>query len=79
MTLAELLSRKADYLAAEAKALQAQEYVVGQGATGRRLTRADLGEIRAAIKELDRQIAEHPDNPDRALRPRRVRYLRPLG
>jgi hypothetical protein len=78
-TYAELLTRKADYLAAEAKVLQAQEYTVGQGGTARRLTRADLAEIRKAIADLDLQLAEHPDNPDRLRRPRRVSYLRPLG
>lgn len=78
-TYAELVARKADYLAAEAKVLKAQEYTVGQGSTARRLARADLAEIRAAINALDRQIVDHPDNPDRARRPRRVHYLRPLA
>lgn len=78
-TYAELVARKADYLAAEAKVLKAQEYTVGQGSTARRLSRADLAEIRAAIKDLDLLIAGHPDNPDRARRASRVRYLRPLG
>lgn len=77
-TYAELLERKASYLAAEAKALKAQEYAIGQGGTGRRLANANLVEIRDGIKYLELQLAEHPDNPDRARR-RRISYLRPLG
>lgn len=55
-TLQELLDRRAVYLAAELKILQGQEYVVGQGATARRLRRADLTEVRQAIAQLDAQI-----------------------
>lgn len=74
-TLAELQTRQAAYLAAEAKALQSQEYTVGQGNTARRNRRADLAEIRAGLAEVNAQIATHPDNPARAPR---VRQLRPL-
>ena len=74
-TYAELLTRKANYLAAEAKALQAQEYSMGSGGAARRLARADLAEIRKAIADLDNLIATHPDNPARIRR--RVYTLRP--
>lgn len=72
MTLEQLNDRLATYLAAESKVLQAQEYTIGQGSTARRLTRADLGEIRAAITALRSEIE--------ALSPtvrRRVLYARP--
>lgn len=78
MDYATLVARLAAYLAAEAKILQAQETVVGQGTTARRLTRADLGEVRAEITNLQRQVANHPDNPA-ARGARRIRYLRPMG
>lgn len=78
MTLAELQTRLASYLAAEQKVLQSQEYVVGQGNTARRNRRADLEQIRAEITSLSAQIAAHPDNPaNRGAR--RIRYLRPAG
>lgn len=78
MTLAELQTRLASYLAAEQKVLQSQEYVVGQGNTARRNRRADLEQIRAEISSLSNQIERHPDNP--ATRgARRIRYLRPAG
>jgi len=73
MTLEELNTRLAAYLAAETKILQAQEYTIGQGATARRLTRADLGEIRAEIKSLRVEIeAKAPASR------RRVLYARPF-
>lgn len=56
-TLEELQARRAAYVAAELKALQSQEYAVGQGMNARRNRRADLAEIRAAIKQLDDEIA----------------------
>jgi len=56
-TLAELTERKALYLAAEAKILAGQEYTIADGVINRRLRRADLDEVRAAIKDLDAQIA----------------------
>ncbi len=62
-TYTELLGRKANYLAAESKALKAQEYAMGQGSTARRLANANLAEIRDGLKYLDTQIARHPDNP----------------
>ena len=78
MPYADLLARQASYLAAEARILRAQEYVVGQGSTARRLTRADLTEVRAEIASLQVQIDKHPDNPA-ARGARRIRYLRPMG
>jgi len=56
-TLAELTERKALYLAAEAKILTGQEYVIADGVINRRLRRADLSEVRAAIAQIDAEIA----------------------
>lgn len=56
-TLQELQDRRALYVAAEAKILQSQEYVVGQGGTARRNRRAELETVQATIRELDDQIA----------------------
>lgn len=52
-TLAELRSRLALYVAAEAKILAGQSYQLGE----RRLQRADLGEVRAEIRTLAADIA----------------------
>ncbi|MBN9411349.1 MAG: hypothetical protein J0H69_19565 [Burkholderiales bacterium] len=76
MTLEELRARLAAYLEAETKILAAQEYVVGQGSTARRLTRADLGEVRAEIQRLSAQISQLEAATQRA---RRTVYLRPFG
>lgn len=73
-TLEDVRARLAMYLAAEAKILEAQEYTVGQGSTARRLTRADLAEVRDQIQQLQRdEAALQPATT----RPRRVMYLRP--
>lgn len=69
MTPEQLQARLDAYMTAELKILQGQEYQIGQGATARRLRRADLSEVRAEIKSLQAQIA--------SLTPRRARYLRP--
>lgn len=69
MNTEQLQARLDAYVAAELKILQGQEYQIGQGATARRLRRADLSEVRAEIKSLLAQIA--------SLTPRRARYLRP--
>ncbi len=74
MTFEELNARLASYLAAEAAILKAQEYTVGQGSTARRLTRADLAEVRQAIADIRAEIAQL--NAVKA-RTRRVVYLRP--
>jgi predicted PhzF superfamily epimerase YddE/YHI9 len=76
-TYAELQARLAAYLAAEGKALESQEYVVGQGNTARRNRRADLEQIRAGITDVTAQLAIHPDNPA-SRNVRRVRTLRPM-
>lgn len=56
--LQELQQRRAAYVAAELRIIEgAQEYEISDGAARRRLTRADLAEIRAAIKALDAEIA----------------------
>ena len=71
----DIRARLANYLAAETAILTgAQEYVVGQGATARRLTRADLAEVRAAIASLKTELAQAVSVTTRA---RRVIYLRP--
>ncbi len=57
-TLEELQTRRAAYLAAELKILQSQEYQVGQGQNARRNVRAELAEVRTAIKELNDDIAK---------------------
>lgn len=75
MTLAELIARRATYLAAEAKILESQEYQVGQGSTARRNRRADLTEVRAEIANLTTQIDRLQGA---ASRTRRVRYIRAL-
>ncbi len=77
MDYAALVARLASYLEAEAKILKAQDFTVGQGSTARRLTRADLGEVRADIANLQIQVNGHPDNPANA-GARRIRYLRPM-
>lgn len=77
MDYAALVTRLAAYLEAEAKILKAQDFTVGQGSTARRLTRADLGEVRAEIANLQLQVNSHPDNPANA-GGRRIRYLRPM-
>ena len=56
-TVAELRARRAQYLAAEAKILEAQEYQVGHGVTARRNRRADLEQVREEIARLDAAIA----------------------
>jgi len=57
MTLQELKDRRTAYLAAERRILESQEYRVGEGGTARTNRRAELAEVRAAITELDAQIA----------------------
>ncbi|MDO8903974.1 hypothetical protein [Hydrogenophaga sp.] len=78
MTYAELVARLANYLAAEQKILQSQEYTIGQGGTARRNRRADLADVRDEIEKINNLIATVPDNPaNRGAR--RIRYLRPRG
>ncbi len=55
-TLDELQQRKAQYLEAEARILRSQDYTVSDGIVQRRNRRADLEQVRAAIKEIDLQI-----------------------
>lgn len=56
-TLLELTERKALYLAAEAKILAGQEYSISDGVIQRRLRRADLEQVRQAIKDIDAEMA----------------------
>lgn len=78
MTYAELITRLANLMAAEAKVLQSQEYQVGQGGGARRNRRVDYEQIRSEIAVVNAQIAAHPENPANAAT-RRIRYLRPMG
>ena len=71
-TLQELQTRRQAYLDAELRILQSQEYAVGDGSTARRNRRADLEQVRAAITELDAEIARF----QAATSGRRVMYIR---
>lgn len=73
--LASLKERLGAYLTAEAAILKSQSYTIGDGSTARTLTRANLSEVRQAIKDLQHQIDTHPQNQARARR--RMVYLRP--
>ena len=66
--------RLANYLTAEARILQSQEYTVGQGGTARRNRRADLEQVQAGIKATQAEIATLQAAQSGA---RRVTYLRP--
>jgi hypothetical protein len=55
-TLAELQTRKEAYLAAELQILKAQDYTISDGVINRRTRRAELEQVREAIKEIDAQI-----------------------
>ena len=70
--LEQARQRLANYLQAETRILQSQEYAVGQGGTARRNRRADLEQVRAGIKECRDEIARLQPAP------RRVTYLRPF-
>lgn len=56
MTLVELQARRAAYVAAELKILESQEYRVSDGVANRGNRRADLEQVRLAIREIDAQI-----------------------
>ena len=73
---ASLQTRLDAYLAAEAKILLKQEYTIGNGATARRLRRADLSEVRATIADLQQQIAAIDNQASGA---RRVLYAVPFN
>ncbi|MBH2008080.1 MAG: hypothetical protein I8H71_00365 [Xanthomonadaceae bacterium] len=75
MTLEELIARRANYLTAEAKILDSQEYQVGQGSSARRNRRADLAEVRDEIAKLSAQIAQLQSAASGV---RRVRYIRAM-
>jgi len=58
-TLADLQTRLAEYRAAEAKILEnGQEYDISSGPDGSRFRRADLREVRQAIKDLEIEIEQ---------------------
>jgi hypothetical protein len=72
-TLAELQTRKAAYLVAETRILESQDYSIGDGVINRRNRRADLEQVRLAIKEIDAQIEALGGG---ATGPRQVRTVR---
>lgn len=75
MTPLEIATQRLDaYLAAEARILQSQEYMVGNGGTARRNRRADLEQVQAGIKAVRAEIEQLQSVASRA---RRVAYLRP--
>lgn len=53
LSVTELEARRDRYVEAETKVLLGQEYSIGS----RRMTRADLADIRDTIKSIDDQIA----------------------
>lgn len=67
--------RLANYLAAEKRILESQEYQVGQGQTARRTRRAELEQVQKGISECQIKIGQLQlsMNP----RARRVIRLRP--
>jgi hypothetical protein len=73
MTLAELITRRAAYMAAELKILDGQEYRIRDGVIDRMMRRADLEVVQLTIKDLDRQIEVLSAQ---AAGTRRVLYLR---
>ena len=59
LTPLQLAQQRLDnYLAAEARILQSQEYTVGQGGTARRNRRADLDAVQTGIRECNAEIAK---------------------
>lgn len=66
--------RLQNYLTAEARILESQEYTVGQGGTARRNRRADLEQVQAGIKTAQAEIATLQVAESGG---RRIRYLRP--
>jgi hypothetical protein len=72
-TLAELQTRKAAYLEAEARILKSQDYSVGDGVIQRRNRRADLEQVRAEIAAIDAQITALDPSANGAPR-RRIYY-----
>jgi hypothetical protein len=72
-TLVELQTRKAAYLAAELRILDSQDYTVSDGVINRRNRRAELEQVREAIKEIDAQIEALGGG---ATGPRRVYHVR---
>lgn len=67
--------RLASYLQAEQRILESQEYVVGDGGTGRRNRRAELETVRDAITQINSEIAQLRAASQGT---RRVFYINPL-
>jgi hypothetical protein len=75
LTPLQLAQQRLDnYLAAEARILQSQEYTVGQGGSARRNRRADLEQVQAGIKATQAEIVTLQAAQSGA---RRITYLRP--
>ncbi len=78
MSTAELevwQSRLTDYLSAERRILDSQEYQIGQGIAARRNRRADLEQVQNGIRECQQKIAQL--QASLARRARRIIRLRP--
>lgn len=67
-------TRLQNYLAAEARILESQEYVIGNGGTARRNRRADLESVQAGIREAR---AEVTSLESQLQGDSRITYLRP--
>lgn len=74
-TIEQMQTRLAAYQAAELKILESQEYQIGQGGSQRRNRRADLEQVRAAIKELEDDIAKAQAKATRGAR--RIYHIGP--
>ena len=72
--LEQAQQRLQQYLDAEARILQSQEYTVDQSGTAHRTRRADLEQVRAGIKEAQSEIASLQAAQAGG---RRITYLRP--
>ncbi len=56
MTLDQLKARRDAYLAAELRILESQEFRTGAGSDFRHQRRAELDQVRAALKEINAEI-----------------------
>lgn len=74
-TLAELQIRLGQYREAEARVLKSQEYTISDGGINRRMRRADLAQIQAMIRELERDI--ETKTREESAGGRRILYGRP--
>lgn len=77
--LQQARQRLQSYLAAEAKILESQEYLIGNGGTARRNRRADLQQVQQGIRDVRAEIALlEAQGADGGPAGRRITYLRPF-